>query len=205
MTDFALVEPETFAAFLEARDGHGSSIVLEAHFSSVDHPMPEGLPRRHIPGAIQVHPSYLESGLDASGYYPNYRCPADSNVLPDDRLTGVLRNLGISASTEVWIYGFHPDGVMAAARLAWGLLFAGIGRVRLLDGGIDAWTAWGGPTVEEIPHALRIAGSLRLDCGDSGWAVRSEYRATTDEVIEISRTRGGRRVNRLVDVRRPDE
>lgn len=205
MTDFALAEPETFAACLEKGEGHCSPIVLEAHFSSVDHPLPEGLPRRHIPGAIQVHPSYLESGMDSTGYYPNYRCPTDSNVLPDDQLTAALHNLGLGPDSEVWVYGSHPDGMMAAARLVWGLLFAGIGRVRLLDGGIDAWIEWGGPTVSTIPHALGIVESGRSVRMASGWAVRSEYRATTVEVREISRNRSGKPAKKLIDVRRPDE
>lgn len=205
MTDFALVDPEVFATCLETPEGQRSPIVLEAHFSSVDHPLPEGPPRRHIPGAIQVHPSYLESGLDSTGYYPNYRSPADSNVLPEMQLTGALRSLDIGPDSEVWIYGTHPDGVMAAARLSWGLLFAGIKTVRLLDGGIDAWIAWGGRTVSRIPHALGIADSSRRADRDLGWTVRSEYRATTDEVREISRSYSGMQTRRLIDVRRPDE
>ena len=46
-------------------------------------------PRRQqcIPGAISVHPSYFESELDVTRYYPNYSQPEDGNLLPDDRLS----------------------------------------------------------------------------------------------------------------------
>ena len=38
------------------------------------------------------------------------------------------------------------DGTMAAARLVWGLLYAGVRCIRLLDGGIARWLDSGGAT-----------------------------------------------------------
>ncbi len=41
---------------------------------------------------------------------------------------------------------------MAAARVAWGLMVAGVARISLLDGGIDAWVRSGGATVRQIAN-----------------------------------------------------
>ena len=183
-------------------------VVLEAHFSSFDHPLDGDLPvRRHLPGAIQVHPSYLEAGTDESKYYPFYSCPQDGNLLPFDRLVVVLENLGITPRTPVIVYGTEPDGAMAAARLVWGLLVAGVASIRLLDGGIGAWLAHGGPTVSRIERAAEIAGPRAArtpGAKDDAWHRRSEFLATTPEVREISRS-PEQAAAKLVDVRKPGE
>tara|TARA_R110002096_G_scaffold54517_22_gene140689 strand:+ start:2670 stop:3674 length:1005 start_codon:yes stop_codon:yes gene_type:complete len=208
MTDFQLVTPEVFAA-REAMESNGNGaprIILEAHFSSFDHPLEGDLPvRKHIPKAIQVHPSFLEAGTDQSRYYPNYQCPADGNLLPPERLTEALRALGITPDREVWVYGTEPDGIMAAARLIWGLMVAGVETIRLLDGGIDAWLAFGGASVPLIPRAIDVAESaLPLSDPFPAWPGKPEYLATTAEVKQIAASRPGVPA-RLVDVRRPGE
>ena len=156
---------------------------------------------RHIPGAIQIHPSYLEAGTDESRYYPNYLCPSDGNVLPPDLLVEALGKLGVTPEREVWVYGTEPDGIMAAARLIWGLMYAGIRKIRLLDGGLEAWLAFGGRTVSSIPSALEAGKSAKRA---SRWNVCPEYLTTSTEVKRIAEARPGVST-RLVDVRRPGE
>ncbi|MEM6916709.1 MAG: rhodanese-like domain-containing protein [Verrucomicrobiota bacterium] len=206
MTDFSLVDAEQFHACVAASPHRESPLVLEAHFSSFDHPLDGDEPvRHHIPGAIQVHPSYLEAGADESRYYPHYQCPGDGNILPPEELVAALALLGITPKREVWVYGTEPDGIMAAARLIWGLMHAGIQTIRLLDGGITAWLDYGGPTVSSIPSATELAQSaqgLPREC--SSWLVDPDVLASEAEVKEIllSESSGS---GRIVDVRRPGE
>src|SRR6056297_2915700 len=151
MSDFQLVDPE----FVEQRLGEHARVpswkILEAHFSSIDHPeLHPTEDRRHIPGALEIHPSYLEAGTDRAKYYPHYDRPEDGNLLPFPELQASLESIGITPETPVILYGSEPDGTMAAARVAWGLLYAGVETVRLLDGGLDIWMDGDRPTVPKI-------------------------------------------------------
>ena len=206
MTDFSLATPADFPGHERSAADGSLPVILEAHFSSFDHPLDGDLPvPRHLPGAIQIHPSYLEAGTDESKYYPHYQCPGDGNVLPPERLVEALGTLGITPDREVWVYGTEPDGIMAAARLIWGLMYAGIRKIRLLDGGVETWLASGGPTVSAIPHATDLARSAGpIVEGFSAWPVRPELLATTPEVKTMTESRLGV-PSRLVDVRRPGE
>ncbi|MEM7014390.1 MAG: rhodanese-like domain-containing protein [Verrucomicrobiota bacterium] len=206
MTNFELVSPEVFAAQTQTESQGSSLVILEAHFSSFDHPLEGDLAvEKHIPGAIQVHPSYLEAGTDKSKYYPFYQCPADGNVLEPAQLIQAIQALEITQETEVWVYGTEPDGIMAAARLIWALMYAGIKTIRLLDGGLDAWQAWNGPTVPSIPSAIEVASAAQpARKRFSAWQVQPEYLATASEVSAIADSGPGISA-RLVDVRRTDE
>jgi len=181
-------------------------VVLEAHFSSVDHPPdPERPVFRHLPGAIQIHPSYLEAGLNRAKYYPFYEHPTEANVLPVAELTNVLEGLGIAADSRVVVYGSDPDGVMAAARLVWGLMYAGVPCVRLLDGGIEAWVGQGGETDFEIKSVWDVADTSDNAVGrTASWLARPEYLATGAELRRlVSEDQSADR--RLVDVRTEGE
>ena len=206
MTDFSLVAPADLTRSEKRANDGPLPLILEAHFSSFDHPLDGDRPvPRHLPGAIQIHPSYLEAGTETSKYYPHYQCPGDGNVLPPERLIEALGLLGITPDREVWIYGTEPDGIMAAARLIWGLMYAGVRTIRLLDGGLEAWLDAGGPTVPSIPCATdlaRTAGAVGRDF--EPWSVRPEVLATEQEVREIAASSAGVDA-RLVDVRRPGE
>lgn len=206
MSDFQLIDPDDLARRIAEADAGEKWMLLEAHFSSIDHPLDSDQPTPdHIPGAIQVHPSYLESGTNQAKYYPNYEHPSDGNLLPAPELGLALNRLGITPNTLVVVYGTEPDGTMAAARLAWGLMVAGVGTVRLLDGGIDAWLAYGGDSVPVIATALEISRcSGNLYDEQPPWRPRLEYLATTAEVLEACRNTH-RTSSKLVDVRKPGE
>lgn len=186
--DFDLCDP-AFAADCVAGRGTGDEWrILEARFTSADHP--ETDPRSglfHLPGALRIHPSYLEAGSDTSRFYPNYTCPEDGNLLPDAELARALDRIGIGPDSRVLVYGCEPDGTMAAARVAWGLLYAGVATVRLLDGGIDAWLAAGGTTGDGIETAAERAERASSESVAPGrWDPRSELVADLEEVREIS-------------------
>jgi thiosulfate/3-mercaptopyruvate sulfurtransferase len=86
-----------------------------------------------------VHPSYFESGLDTTKYYPNYSCPDDGNLLPDIELHNAIADLGIGEDTLVVVYGKGYISTMVACRAVWSLMYAGVKDVRMLNGGFSAW------------------------------------------------------------------
>lgn len=81
----------------------------------------------HIPGAGYVDTCLIE------------REPL-WNKVSDDALLALLLERGVRHNTTVVLYGRNN---LAAARLAHLLLYAGVGDVRLLDGGFPLWQAGG--------------------------------------------------------------
>ena len=81
----------------------------------------------HIPGAGYIDTAQLEQG-------PMW------NKAPDDELEGLLLAHGIRHDVTVVLYG---RSVLAAARAAHLMLYAGVGDVRLLDGGLASWNRAG--------------------------------------------------------------
>ncbi|MBR1672766.1 MAG: sulfurtransferase, partial [Fretibacterium sp.] len=69
------------------------------------------------------------------------------NQLSDDRLKAAMEANGITKDTLVVLYSAVQN--MAAARIAWILMYCGVEDVRLLDGGFDAWKRAGLPVVTE--------------------------------------------------------
>ncbi len=91
----------------------------------------------HLPGAV-----FLD--LDAELADP----PGDGgrHPLPSvERLTTALRRAGVRPTTEVVVLDAGDGVPLAAARAWWVLRWAGHADVRVLDGGLAAWTAAGHP------------------------------------------------------------
>ncbi|MFD0266049.1 sulfurtransferase [Streptomyces sp. NPDC127106] len=95
----------------------------------------------HLPGAVYVDlDRELAGPPGAGGRHP----------LPDPHEFGaVMRRAGVRADADVVVY----DGGLgwAAARAWWLLRWTGHTRVRVLDGGLAAWTAAGGVLTDEPP------------------------------------------------------
>ncbi|MGW2602246.1 sulfurtransferase [Streptomyces klenkii] len=93
----------------------------------------------HIPGAVYV---------DLEGELAGPAGKAGRHPLPDLAVFGAaMRRAGVASSGDVVVY----DGGQgwAAARAWWMLRWAGHPSVRVLDGGLAAWRAQGGPVTDE--------------------------------------------------------
>jgi thiosulfate/3-mercaptopyruvate sulfurtransferase len=97
----------------------------------------------HLPGAVAVD---LERDLAA----PVGDGSRGRHPLPEPgALQAALRRWGINQDSSVVAYD-DADGT-SAARAWWLLRWAGLRDVRVLDGGIAAWTAAGLPLTTEVP------------------------------------------------------
>lgn len=90
----------------------------------------------HIGGAGYIDTAQLEQG-------PLW------NKVPDAMLERLLLGLGIRHNVTVVLYGRN---MLAAARAAHLLLYAGVADVRLLDGGFSAWLRSGRPLERGLPR-----------------------------------------------------
>lgn len=110
----------------------------------------------HLPDAVYVDLDAELAGPAGSG---------GRHPLPDPEEFGaVMRRAGVSAGTPVVVY----DGGLgwAAARAWWLLRWTGHTDVRVLDGGLAAWTAGGGTLSTEITPA--VEGDFKPNPGAIG-------------------------------------
>lgn len=105
---------------------------------------------RHIAGALLVAPRDL--ALPAS---PGALA---LEMLPADQLREKLQNLGISDDSTIVVY-YGKDWISPATRVLLTLDYAGLDRVVLLDGGMEAWARDGHPVTDAVPAAR--TGSLK--------------------------------------------
>jgi thiosulfate/3-mercaptopyruvate sulfurtransferase len=153
----------------------GKAVLLDCRFDLMDKDAgARGHAAGHIPGAHYLH---LERDLSGPVGPHGGRHP-----LPDPAVFARrLANLGIDRQTPVVAY--DDNGFMPAARLWWMLRALDYPAVRLLDGGIAAWTAAGGALETDTPRAPPVgdyrgrlsidgvrqaitAGALLVDCRD---------------------------------------
>lgn len=90
----------------------------------------------HIPGAIHLDTDEIEE-------------PTYWNIRTGDEIKKVMANLGITKDTTVIVYG----GDSGATRVAFVCLWAGVENVKVLDGGMPAWTKAGYPSEKDIVKA----------------------------------------------------
>ncbi|MCB2174341.1 MAG: sulfurtransferase [Actinomycetales bacterium] len=131
MNPRALVQPEALLAEL---GGPEPPLVVDVRWSLAGADR-AGYLAGHLPGAVFCD-------LDADLAAP----PGDGgrHPLPSvDRLATMMRRLGIGPSRDVVVLDGGAGG--AAARAWWCLRWVGHERVRVLDGGLAAWVAVGGP------------------------------------------------------------
>ena len=99
--------------------------------------------RGHIPGAHYVHLSKEMSGIG----------PATAGRHPPphpDNFAQLLGRIGVDQHCPLIVY--DDAGGQMAARFWWLCRWLGYDRVRLLDGGWQAWLAAGGAVSSEVPE-----------------------------------------------------
>ena len=143
-----LIDASELAELLRADP---TTVVVDVRWSLSAGALGEEYARGHIDGAV-----FLDLDRDLCGVAgPDGRHP-----LPEPgQLTAVLRRSGIDDDSAVVVY----DGgdMMAAARTWWTLRWAGLGDVRVLDGGVVAWNDAQLPVTSVIPEPTPGAVTVR--------------------------------------------
>ncbi|MBR2799762.1 MAG: sulfurtransferase, partial [Oscillospiraceae bacterium] len=105
----------------------------------------------HVPGAIYASIMEVEdaTGSEEGAY----------NLLSAEEVRDFLLGHGITADTKVVLYG--PD-VCGVARQAYGYLWCGVKDVKVLNGGLAAWTA-AGFEVETDANTLEAAADFGVE------------------------------------------
>jgi len=134
----------------------------------------------HLPGAIFVDADRDLVAADGPGRHP-LPSPAD--------FVARMGQIGIGDDSEVVAY--DDAGGTIAARLWWMLDDLGHRNVRVLDGGIGAWVAAGGPLTAQVPAP--VPGQLSL---------RSRWTRVIDRDALVARLLAGDVT--LVDARAPE-
>src|SRR6478752_738667 len=110
--------------------------VLDVRWKLGGPPGPDEFARGHIPGAVYVD---LDTELAGHGEPTDGRHPLPA----EDDLQESARRWGLRDGDRVVVYD-DVSGT-SAARAWWLLRHAGVRDVRVLDGGLRAWTAAAGP------------------------------------------------------------
>ncbi|MFD7731483.1 sulfurtransferase [Kitasatospora phosalacinea] len=159
----------TVAELADALGTDRAPVLLDIRWALGGPPGAEEYAKGHLPGA---HYLDLDHELaDPPG-------PAGRHPLPDpDRLATALRRAGVTADRPVVAYDAGP--ALSAARAWWLLRWAGHADVRVLDGGLAAWTAAGHPLTTDAPAP-----------GDGDFKVEPGHLPTVDAAgaAELART-----------------
>jgi thiosulfate/3-mercaptopyruvate sulfurtransferase len=162
--DQVIVDAEALAAELA---GDEPPVLLDVRWALGQTDGHEQYLAGHLPGAVFVD---LDTELAAPPTPQDGRHP-----LPDlAELEAAARRWGVSGERAVVAY--DAVGGMSAARVWWLLRWAGVGDVRLLDGGLAAWTAAGLPleagwVTAEPGDVVLVPGALpTIDADEAaGW------------------------------------
>jgi len=133
-------------------DGHKPIVLLDV----IDEPGAAPDDRAKIPGALSV-----DLATDFSG---KPTPEAGRRPLPDiAALQSKARAWGISSDSVVVAY--DNTGGAQASRAWWTLRWAGVGNVRVLDGGLAAWVAAGRSASDHFAKSAAHAGDVVLSAG----------------------------------------
>ncbi|KGN39032.1 sulfurtransferase [Knoellia subterranea] len=132
-----LISPPELAAAIEA----GTIRVLDVQYSLAGDG-PALYAAAHVPGAPHLDLDAVLAGpAGAGGRHP----------LPEPSVMQAgLRALGVNDGDAIVVYDQSTS--LAAARAWWTLRWVGVTEVRVLDGGLAAWRAFGAEVTSEVPR-----------------------------------------------------
>lgn len=145
----------TVTELAAAKQERAPQVLLDLRFDPGKGAQPSRFLEGHIPGALFVDlPAQLaDTGVKGRG----------SNPLPDiARLQESVRAWGIGPDSDIVVYDDTSGG--PAGRAWWVLRWAGLAKVRLLEGGFAAWKQARLP-VEVGPSAPVAPGTATLQAG----------------------------------------
>jgi len=104
----------------------------------------------HLPGARLVTAQMISvTGKGANGSELNLQMP------DAEALHAALQTLGISDTSEIVVYAATPQVMTTATRVMLTLQYAGLGdRARLMQGGMNGWSADGYTTTDVVPEVI---------------------------------------------------
>jgi thiosulfate/3-mercaptopyruvate sulfurtransferase len=137
-----LVDARSLAAELT---GSEPPVLLDVRWRMGGPPGIEGYRAGHLPGAIYVD---LDTDLAAPPGGVGGRHPLPSA----EAFAAAMRRAGVRSGHPVVAY--DEGDATIAARLWWTLRYFGHEQVRVLDGGLRAWTAAGLPVTTDEPGAV---------------------------------------------------
>ncbi|MEM7212720.1 MAG: rhodanese-like domain-containing protein [Pseudomonadota bacterium] len=135
-----LIEPQTLRSI-------GSEVTI------LDIRSPKAFAKGHVEGALNAP-------------YGTWRGPKENpgEVMTDARLTERLQSLGVNRDTPVIVtyQGKNATDFGSAARVYWTLKSAGLSRIAILNGGLNAWTGAGLPLGTEVTDVTRSGQRFSL-------------------------------------------
>lgn len=161
---------ELAAELARSRPGAAPPIVLDVRWSLAGSDQP-GFLAAHLPGA-----RFLDLDRDLAGA-PGL---GGRHPLPEPaRLQSALRALGLTDESSVVVY--DGGSGLSAARAWWVMRWAGLTRVRVLDGGLPAWLTDPARPTESGPSAPPAPGTVTVRPGGM----------PTVTVADVERAAGG--------------
>lgn len=151
MRDSVFVSPAALAAECA---GSNPPVLLDIRFRHAQHDRRFAYLEAHLPGAV-----YVDLQQELAGTPGGIRGNRPLPEIAD--LQAAARRWGLRQDSRVVVYDDHSG--LQAGRAWWVLRWAGMGTVRMLDGGIDAWLAAGLPVTAELPAP--VPGDVTLTPG----------------------------------------
>jgi thiosulfate/3-mercaptopyruvate sulfurtransferase len=143
-------------------------VIIDTRFDLADTAAGEaGWAAGHVPGSIYLH---LDRDLSGSKTGPGGRFRGRHPLPERGDLALRLGRCGVTPARQVVV--LDAQGGMVAARLWWMLRWLGHAAVAVLDGGVPAWVATGGPLVTDptvataaapYPERAPLAGTIDAD------------------------------------------
>lgn len=135
----------------------------------------------HIPGAVHMNTDDIEE-------------PTYWNIKTGDEIKKVMADYGITKDTTVIVYGADSG----ATRVAFVCLWAGVENVKVVDGGLSAWTKTGYPTNKDIENAVPTTKDFGVTI-----PAHSEYLLSFPQDVKAAMEKNNK--FRLVSIRSLDE